>query len=341
MSSSASTSALRSPTTPLADQAGTTQAGRPVRGVALFPQNETARAVAAPVLLTKVTKLYSGQAAVDTISFALNPGECTVLAGHNGAGKSTLIKLILGLTRAESGRVSVFGHDTGSRAAAAIRRHIGYLPETVALHPSLTGQETLAFYARLKGLSTAGNAELLARVGIAQAARRRVGGYSKGMRQRLALAQALLGKPRILLLDEPTTGLDPASRLLFYEIVGELRNAGAAILLSTHALAELERQADRVIVMQRGRKIADGTLSDLRRHADLPVRVRLTLQDEIIDTPAGWQRAGPHRLERSCAEADKISRLQEALSMPGLTDIELETPGLDEMYAHFLRREDN
>ncbi|NYT25985.1 ABC transporter ATP-binding protein [Alcaligenaceae bacterium] len=342
MSSSAPPGALRSPDTPFAYPAGATQAGRPRRGTSPFPEDETGRAsAAAPVQLEDVTKTYGRQRAVDDVSFSLNPGECTVLAGHNGAGKSTLIKLILGLTHADAGRVAVFGRDSGGRGAAALRRHIGYLPETVALHPSLTGAETLDFYARLKGLPTGPNAALLARVGIAQAARRRVGGYSKGMRQRLALAQALLGQPRILLLDEPTTGLDPASRLLFYDLIRELRNAGAAILLSTHALAELEGHADRVIVMRRGKKIADGSLSDLRRQADLPVRVRLTFDFPLGDIPAGWQRMGAQRLERSCAEAGKLAILNEALALPGLADIELDVPGLDEMYAQFLRREDD
>lgn len=294
----------------------------------------------APVRIEGATKLYGKERAVEDVSLALEPGECTVLVGHNGAGKSTLIKLILGLIRADAGRVEVLGHDAGSRNAARQRRHIGYLPETVALYPSLTGNETLAFYARLKGLSTAANQDLLARVGISEAGRRRVGGYSKGMRQRLALAQALLGQPRVLLLDEPTTGLDPASRLLFYEIVGELRDAGAAILLSTHALAELEGQADRVVVMQRGRKIADGTLSDLRRSAGLPVRVRLTMAHEIAVAPEGWARIGKNRLERSCAEAEKLATLRDAQALPGVLDIEIDAPGLDEMYAHFLRRED-
>lgn len=304
--------------------------GRPVEGSA-----------STPVRLENVVKRYGSLHAVDGVSLALNPGQCTVLAGHNGAGKSTLIKLILGLIRADAGTVEVLGHDTGSRGAAALRRHIGYLPETVALYPSLTGEETLTFYARLKGLPSTNNATLLSRVGIAQAAKRRVGGYSKGMRQRLALAQALLGEPRVLLLDEPTTGLDPASRLLFYEIIGELRNAGAAILLSTHALAELESQADRVVVLQRGLKIADGSLSDLRREAGLPVRVQLTMDHEITHVPEGWRRIGTHRLERSCSESEKLAALREAQDMPGLIDIELDVPGLDEMYAHFLRREDN
>jgi len=296
---------------------------------------------ATPVSLTNVSKLYGKQRAVDQVSLVLHPGECVVLAGHNGAGKSTLIKLILGLTRADGGQVHVLGHDAKSRAAAAQRRHIGYLPETVALHPSLSGAETLSYYARLKGLSTRGNADLLKRVGIAQAAKQRVGGYSKGMRQRLALAQALLGQPKILLLDEPTTGLDPASRLLFYEIVGELRHAGCAILLSTHALAELERQADRVIVMRRGQKIADGSLGDLRREAGLPVRIRISLDNDIVQVAEGWQRLGPRRLERSCTEAEKLAVLREVQAMPGVVDFELETPGLDEMYAQFLRREDS
>lgn len=295
---------------------------------------------ASPIDLRRVTKRYGAQRAVDDVSLYLEPGECVILAGHNGAGKSTLIKLILGLIRPESGTVRVLGDLAASPAAVRGRRQIGYLPETVALHPSLTGSETLAFYARLKGLSTQGNAALLARVGIAEAAGRRVGGYSKGMRQRLALAQALLGKPRILLLDEPTTGLDPASRLLFYDIVRELRDTGAAILLSTHALAELEGHADRVIVMQKGRKTADGSLSDLRRDAGLPARIRLTLDEEPIQIPEGWRRIGARRLELSCPEPEKLHRLRDAQALPHVCDIELEHPGLDEMYAHFLRRED-
>ncbi|WP_103035638.1 ABC transporter ATP-binding protein [Castellaniella caeni] len=295
---------------------------------------------APPIELRSVTKRYGPLRAVDAISLHIEPGECVILAGHNGAGKSTLIKLILGLIRPEAGSVRVLGELAGSSAAARSRRQIGYLPETVALHPSLTGAETLAFYARLKGLPTTGNAALLSRVGIAEAAKRRVGGYSKGMRQRLALAQALLGTPKVLLLDEPTTGLDPASRLLFYDIVRELRDAGCAILLSTHALAELEGQADRVVVLQKGCKIADGTLGDLRRDANLPVRIRLSLDTEPITLPAGWQRIGARRIELSCAEADKLHQLRQAHTIDHVCDIEIDQPGLDEMYAHFLQRED-
>ncbi|MFA5662530.1 ABC transporter ATP-binding protein [Castellaniella sp.] len=293
-----------------------------------------------PIELRAVTKRYGALNAVDQVSLHLDPGECVILAGHNGAGKSTLIKLILGLIRPESGTVRVLGETPGTPAAARSRRHIGYLPETVALYPSQTGVETLAFYARLKGLSPAGNPALLSRVGIADAARRRVGGYSKGMRQRLALAQALLGQPRILLLDEPTSGLDPASRLLFYEIVRELRDQGVAILLSTHALAELEGLADRAIILRKGQKIADGNLSQLRHQADLPVRIRITLEAPPAQPLPEWRQIAAQRFERHCSERDKLASLRAAHDIPGICDLELDHPGLDEMYAQFLHRED-
>jgi Cu-processing system ATP-binding protein len=291
------------------------------------------------VQVERVCKAYGPLRALDDVSLTLAPASCTVLVGHNGAGKSTLIKLLLGLIEPDAGRVQVLGSRPAGRAGARARRAVGYLPETVALYPSLTGAETLAFYARLKGVSTAGNAALLERVGIGDAAARRVGGYSKGMRQRLALAQALLGEPRLLLLDEPTSGLDPASRGLFYEIVEELRVRGAAILLSTHALAELERHADRVVVLRHGHKIGDGTLAELQRHSALPVRVRVTL-DAAVGERTGWLRIDAHRYERCCTAADKLATLQAAQGLPGVTDIEVFSPSLDEIYAHMLSREE-
>lgn len=221
------------------------------------------------VVMSSVTRRYGPQVAVDGVDLTLLAGECVGLVGHNGAGKSTLIKMMLGLVRPTAGSVRVLGEDPGGGAAALARRAVGYLPENVALHPSLSGAETLAFYARLKGQPLAANAKLLERVGIDGAAHRRVGTYSKGMRQRLGLAQALLGAPRALLLDEPTSGLDPALRQSFYEILSDLRKEGATILLSSHALAELEGEVDRVVVMNRGKKVADGGIAELRKLAEI------------------------------------------------------------------------
>lgn len=295
------------------------------------------------VTLAGVSKHYGAQRAIDGFDLQLRQGECVALAGHNGAGKSTLIKLVLGLIRPTHGRVTLFGEDAHSRAAARLRDRIGYLPETVALHPSLTGVETLAFYARLKRRPLSGNPALLEKVGIAGAAHRRVGGYSKGMRQRLALAQALLGQPRVLLFDEPTTGLDPASRLMFYDIVHELRAAGATVLLSTHALSELAGHADRIIVMKAGRKIADGAMSALRQSTGLPIRIRLTLaapqSGTVLARP--WRRLDACRYELACLERDKVDAIRSigAIAAP-IADLDIQAPSLDDIYAHLLERED-
>lgn len=295
------------------------------------------------VTLSGVSKHYGNHRAVNVLDLDLREGECVALAGHNGAGKSTLIKLILGLIRPTHGRVTLFGHDAHSPAAARLRARIGYLPETVALHPAMTGAETLAFYARLKRRPLSRNAALLEKVGISGAAHRRVGGYSKGMRQRLALAQALLGEPRILLFDEPTTGLDPASRLKFYEIVHELRANGATILLSTHALSELAGHADRIVVMKAGVKIADGAMSALRRDTGLPIRISVTLGQSGQSAPPSpaWRHVEASRYELLCHEADKVDAIRSigAIGSP-ISDLDIQVPGLDDIYAHLLERED-
>lgn len=295
-----------------------------------------------------VTKRYGETEAVRGVDLTLAPGECVAMVGHNGAGKSSLIKLMLGLTTPTAGRIRVLGGDPASAACSPIRRRIGFLPENVAFHPSMTGRETLDFYARLKGAPCRDNDALFEKVGLEPAAiRRRVSTYSKGMRQRLALAQALLGGPKLLFLDEPTTGLDPALRQSFYAIVAELRDRGTTILLCSHALTELEGQADRVVVMNRGRKVADGSLATLRSLAQLPVRIRLTLPTGDIDAlaarvgeGAALTRLAGGVVELACANDDKVA-LVRRIACDGLAvdDIEIVQPSLDEMYAHFLRRE--
>lgn len=297
------------------------------------------------VEIKAVNKTYGARAALNHVSLHLDPGQCVALVGHNGAGKSTLIKLMLGLIRPDHGSVRLLGENPAGAHAARLRRAVGYLPENLAFHPSLTGWETLDFYARLKGLSRQGNGALLARVGLEpEAANRRVGTYSKGMRQRLGLAQALLGQPKVLFLDEPTTGLDPALRQVFYEIVQELRTSGVAVLLSSHALTELEGKTDRIIVMNRGVKIADGTLADLRRLADLPVRFRVS--GASVDDPQGavatLASLHPTRdgMECVCPAMNKMVVLRcLAATLPPLADIAVIEPTLDELYAHFLRQE--
>lgn len=303
------------------------------------------------VQLEALTKCYGRITAIRDVDLTLRPGECVGLVGHNGAGKSTIIKLILGLIRPTVGSVSIFGTDPSAHGAASIRRKIGYLPENLSLYPSMTGVETLAFYARLKGVSERQNGGLLDQVGLNDAANRRVQTYSKGMRQRLGLAQALLGAPELLLLDEPTTGLDPALRLTFYDVIRRLRDEGATILISSHALAELQEQTDRVVIMNHGRKVADGSIADLRRLTQRPVRIRLILADEGPEQPLpvlpansnaklDWHRISPSVVEAQCAESDKMRIIELLAASRGrFKDIDIISSSLDETYAHFLRRE--
>jgi Cu-processing system ATP-binding protein len=295
------------------------------------------------VQINDITKRFGEFKAVQNVSFALEEGETVALVGHNGAGKTTLLKLMLGLIRPTAGTLEVLGQHPAAGEFSA-RRRLGYLPENVSFNAALSGRETLTFYARLKREPLQSVPALLDRVGLAHAADRRVGTYSKGMRQRLGLAQALLGEPRVLLLDEPTTGLDPALRQSFYEIVEELRGRGATALLSSHALTEIEERAGRVIIMNRGVKVADGTLDALRHIARLPTKIRMKVADRGLANigtwlgQAGWRQINGHVIEIDALSENKIDVLRRAtLEGAPVEDIDVVPPTLDELYAHFLR----
>jgi Cu-processing system ATP-binding protein len=290
-----------------------------------------------------LSKDFGRLKALREVSFALPPGELVALAGPNGAGKTTLLKLILGLTRPSGGTVKILGEDPAA-CSLTTRRQLGYLPETVAFNDALTGRETLLFYARLKKELSKMSLSLLERVGLASAAGRRVATYSKGMRQRLGLAQALLGNPRVLVLDEPTSGLDPAFRERFYELIQELRDRGTTVLLSSHALTELEERADRIIVIKEGIVVANAALGELRRATELPSRIVLTLAEATsadglaqLAPAASMRRVKPNVLEFLCPERDKVNLVRRIVAEgTSITDLEVVPPGLDELYAHFI-----
>ena len=283
--------------------------------------------------LQHVSKHYKQQRAVSDMQLSVASGESIALAGHNGAGKSTLIKMMLGLIVPDAGSIRINGTPPGDYT---VRGRLGYLPETVSLYPALNALETLDFFARLKKVPTGGNRALLELVGIADAAKRRVGTYSKGMRQRLALAQALLGEPNILFLDEPTTGLDPASRQQFYELIGQLRARGASIILSTHALSELIGQVDRIVIMKHGHKMADGTLFELREQAELPTLL-LAYTDTALPHP--WRQSAVGEWRCEVAQADKSAVIAALYAHCTPRDLDIIPPTLDDLYAAFLKRE--
>ncbi len=234
------------------------------------------------------TLRYGALTALSGLDLRLEPGEVLGLLGHNGAGKTTTIKLVLGLLAPSEGRVRVLGHDARSLEA---RRQLGYLPENVTFYPQLSGAETLRHFARLKGVAPAEAARLLEQVGLGHAARRRLKTYSKGMRQRLGLAQALLGEPRLLLLDEPTVGLDPLATVELYQLLDRLRGQGTGIVLCSHVLPGVETHIDRAAILAGGRLQVAGSLAELRRKAALPTRVRLA-SPHNPQWLERWHRAG-------------------------------------------------
>ncbi len=289
-----------------------------------------------------LAKTYGATPALAGLDLAVRPGETLALLGHNGAGKTTLMRLLLGIARPSGGTVRVLGHTPGdNRAGRRLRRHVGFLPENVAFQEARTGRETLHYLARLKGDRPRANDALLERVGLHEAADQPVRTYSKGMRQRLGLAQALVGNPRLLLLDEPTSGLDPMLRQHFYQEVETLRRAGVSVVLCSHVLTELEARTDRVAILNRGHLTAWDTLDGLRRRAALPVRFRVAhdggLRPEAADLPAACRVSGQdgNTIWLAAPPDAKMAVLRAVSGHDGVADVDVLPATLDDVYAHF------
>ncbi len=290
--------------------------------------------------ISHLTKTFGRVNALSDVSLHVAPGERVALLGHNGAGKSTLMKVILGLIAADSGEISVCGAAPGSATA---RAKVAYLPENATFHSALTGLEQITYYLRLRGENTSGAMPLLDKVGLGHAAKRRIGTYSKGMRQRVGLAQTLIGHPDLLVLDEPTSGLDPVSRRDFYELLDGLAAEGAAILLSSHALTEVEARTDRLMILSGGQMVATGSLPELRREAALPVAMHITAINgydaDILGALPNAIRVG-NALHLSCTQEDKLATLAQVSAFKDkVADIDVIPPSLEDIYSHFSRRD--
>jgi ABC-2 type transport system ATP-binding protein len=217
-------------------------------------------------------KRYRRRVAVDGVSFTARRGEVMGLLGPNGAGKTSVIKMLLGLVRPDAGEVMLLGRpstEPGSRA------RVGYLPELFRYQPWLTAAEVLDLHVRLAGAAVpaAGRRECLGLVGLADRAGDRVGGFSKGMQQRLGLAVALVARPELVLLDEPTSALDPLGRADVRDLLLSLKARGVGVLLNSHLIGEVERVCDRVVILDHGRVVADGTLAELLGGRELRLRL--------------------------------------------------------------------
>jgi ABC-2 type transport system ATP-binding protein len=224
-----------------------------------------------PVLAARgLEKRYRRVQALAGVDLEVQPGQLVGLLGPNGAGKSTLVKIACGLVRPTAGQVEVAGSAAGTLAA---RRALGYLAELFRFPGWMSADEVLTLHQRLTGSSggTVERGELLELVGLPAARRTRVAAMSKGMQQRLGIAQAMVGAPKLLLLDEPTSALDPAGRRVVRSLLEELRRRGTSVLLNSHLLSEVELVCDHVVIVDHGRVVAAGTPAELRREGGVEV----------------------------------------------------------------------
>jgi ABC-2 type transport system ATP-binding protein len=221
----------------------------------------------AMIELTDLTKRFDGFTAVDGVTFSVKPGEILALLGHNGAGKTTTVRMLAAILRPTAGRATVAGYNVAEHPRQ-VRQRVGLLTENPGLYLRMRGREYLDFFGRLMGVDgderERGAGELLDRFGLLEACEQRLGTYSKGMRQKMALVRAMLHDPSVLLLDEPTSAMDPHSAKMVRDVVMSLRDHRRAIVLCTHNLPEAEAIADRIAIIRRGQIIALGTPVELK-----------------------------------------------------------------------------
>jgi len=294
------------------------------------------------VELQQAEKKYQGVTAVHQLNLELRQGEVLGLFGHNGAGKTTTIKLILGLIAATSGQVRVFGQDPTLSEARNLRCKLGFLQENVSFYDQLTGLEVLQYFARLKGVPKNSCPGLLQQVGLCEAAKRRVKTYSKGMRQRLGLAQALLGEPKLLLLDEPTVGLDPIATQDFYSRIKTLKQQGCTVILCSHVLPGVEKYIDRALIMGQGKLLAEGSINELRQQANLPATFHLQGDTLVLpDHLAAKARRDDTGTHLDISLHEKMTTLQQVVNLQGLENMDMHLPSLEDLYTHFIETHRN
>tara|TARA_R110001583_G_scaffold195433_1_gene373509 strand:+ start:6373 stop:7326 length:954 start_codon:yes stop_codon:yes gene_type:complete len=297
------------------------------------------------VSLVEAGKTYGQLDVLSSMTMSLNEGEVLGLFGHNGAGKTTMMKLILGVISPSKGSVTVMGMAPDSKEAWHCRSKVGYLPENVSFYEQLTGLEVLTYFAKLKGFNKKQAIDLLEQVGITYAMKRQVKTYSKGMRQRLGLAQAFIGEPKLLLLDEPTVGLDPIATRDFYKTVDQLKSNGSSVILCSHVLPGVEQHIDRAMILSSGKLLAMGTLSELREQAALPVVIKpISFKKGGLNDAVAQDAKLKHFVSGSCQntlmvpEQEKLAVLKQLLSLEELDDVHVESANLEQVYQHFLEK---
>jgi ABC-2 type transport system ATP-binding protein len=306
-----------------------------------------------------LTKQYGDFTAVENLNLQIERGEVFGLLGPNGSGKTTTILMLLGLTEPSAGRVEVLGFDP-VRRPLSVKARVGYLPDQVGFYDELSARENLIYIARLNGLARGEGYRrieaALQRMGLEEAAHRAVGTFSRGMRQRLGVAELLIKQPQVIIMDEPTLGLDPEAARLFLDIIRDLKAEGITILLSSHLLYQVQAVCDRVGLFNHGRMMLEGRVEELARdilggayrvhlHADgeaQPIIDALRRLPETVDvsfTAAGMN--GENATNTYVVEAGRDLRADAAAAVVRaggrLLELHVETPSLDEIYSQYFR----
>jgi ABC-2 type transport system ATP-binding protein len=296
-----------------------------------------------------LTKRYDGVAVVNGISFSVARGEIFGLLGPNGAGKTTTILMLLGLSDISDGQARVLGHDP-AREPLAVKRQVGYLPDQIGFYDGLSAAENLRYTARLMGLERAEREQRirasLGHVGLADVADNRVSTFSRGMRQRLGVAEILMKEAQIAILDEPTSGLDPQATIELLEIIRDLKKRGVSVLLSSHLLERVQSVCDRVALFNQGKIALIGTVSELGREVlggGFRVEVEAEgqgLAERIAAIPGVQQvePAGANRL-RLLATGDVRPEAAAAVVAAGgrLLRLSVEEPSLEAIYSRYFQ----
>lgn len=298
------------------------------------------------IAMQQITVDFGAVRALDAVNLDFQPG-VTLLAGPNGAGKSTLIKVLLGLVRCSTGRLAI--DEKLARVDNGFKERLGYLPEAVAFAENLTGRQVLRFFARARGISKQRVEDVLTQIGLEHAARRRVRGYSKGMRQRLGLGVAILAEPELLILDEPTGGLDQQGLSVLWAVLEEWRQKQRIVVVTSHDLTLMEQRVDRICLLKEGRLAALGSPEELRIQAELPIRVNFQLNPGhhsvhlLIKDIEQWDRVCSlrHCDKNLTVEIppDDLLVLMDLRNRnaEAVVRLRVEEPGLDDVYETLLR----
>jgi ABC-2 type transport system ATP-binding protein len=293
--------------------------------------------VSEALAITDVTKRFGDFTAVDSFSLRVPSGEVVGFLGPNGAGKTTTIRMIMSILHPDSGTIRVLDHPD----ASDVKDRIGYLPEERGLYRKMTVEATLRYFGKLKGLRGADLRrrcdEALERVSLSDWRRRRVEALSKGMQQKLQFVSTLLNEPDLVILDEPFSGLDPINADMLERLLGDLRRAGVTVIFSTHQMEQAERLCDRIVLINRGRKLIDGTMGEIRERFHSRILILEGQGDfrrlETLEGVAnGQSTGGSARLELQDG-VDSHAILRKAIDLVRITHFEVQRPNLQDIFV--------